>query len=84
VDPICADGQDFAVKLLVTSCGHPVPEERSGFYALSNIPSSAAGIFNGARGFTSLMSIARIRGEVKVTKSEDLPIEAQQWIESKD
>jgi len=29
------------------------------------------------------MSIARFRGELDVTKFEDLPIEAQQWIESK-
>jgi len=83
VYPICADGQDFAVNLLITSCGHSVPEDQADLYALSNLSSSAAGIFNGARGFTSLMSIARIRGELEVTMFEDLPIEAQQWIEPK-
>jgi len=41
-------------------------------------------IFQGARGFTALMSVARVRTVFDTTTFQDLPQDAQDWIKDKE
>ena len=79
---ISAQDQDFGLNLLVTSCGKTVPNASAALYTFSNLPSKYGKGFHGAFGFTSLMAVARIKGELQSTEFGDLPQEAQIWINS--
>jgi len=71
--------QDFAINFMVNVCGKAVPEDAIDLFSISNLPIKNGKTFNGARGSTALLSLARVKGQMEKTMFEDLPEEAKDW-----